>query len=152
MEKSELDAVRSNILAEYTAQIEKLKEQMNAELSALSRLEARFKGLAAKTKSTRTKFPNDVDLTDTKAPKGRERILATKQIVSGRFSRKDIHAAVNNDGYGEMKIGTFSPYISELIGKEIIEVQSAIGNEPAVYMWADEYEKAKTESPAVGLF
>jgi len=147
MDKTELDAVRASIITEYQTQIDKLKEEMNAELAALTRLEQRFKGLAGKQKSHRTKFPPGYQ-PEGKPPMGRERILAAKRILSGRFSRKDLHAAVNNDGHGEMKVGTFSPYVSELIGKEIVEVQKAIGNEPAVYMWRDGIETFKIESPA----
>jgi hypothetical protein len=147
MEKSEMDAVRASIIAEYTAQIDKLKEEMNAELVVFDKVVQRFEVVAGRPvgqKSRRTLPPGLQP--EAKPPLGRDRITAAKKTISGRFSRKKLHDTVNNDGYGEMKLGTFSPYVSELIGKEIIEVQKAAGNEPAVYMWAEEYEKLQAES------
>lgn len=157
MEKSEIDAVRASIIDEYTplidehtAQIAELNERMNAELVLLAKIEQRLAAVTGKQKSRRTLPPGFQP--EAKPPLGKERIRAAKNKISGRFSRKTLHEAVNNDGYGEMKIGTFSPYISEMIGTEIIEVQKALGSEPAVYMWAEEHEKLKAELPAKAVF
>jgi glycine cleavage system aminomethyltransferase T len=84
-----------------------------------------------------------------KIPVARERILALKKSITGRFSRKQLHDAVNKDGFGEMKEGTFSPYVSKLIGEgEIIEVEKAVGTKPSIYMWSEEYKKLQ-DSPSL---
>lgn len=152
MDKAELDAVRATIVAEYTSQIEKLKEQMSSELNALTRLEARFKGVTPKQTQHMfmiRKASEPEQSPSPKTPNAKKRILDARSVVTGKFSRKDLHAAVNHDGNSEMREGTFSPYVSELIrNQEIIQIEKAVGTKPAVYMWAEEFEKMKAGSSA----
>uniref|UniRef100_C6DZD5 Uncharacterized protein n=1 Tax=Geobacter sp. (strain M21) TaxID=443144 RepID=C6DZD5_GEOSM len=142
----DIELVRQTLMANYKAKIDALVAERDKELALLDRLVELSKSLPGKPQGTRsttrrsrrTKFPQGYGPDEPKKPSAKDRIRAARQILTGDFSRKQLHEAVNNDGHGEMKIGTFSPNMSQLVGSEIIEVQKATGNNPAVYRWKEQ--------------
>ena len=144
MNNKEIGEMKETIVADYEARIERLREEMKIELSLLSRFASRFQ--TTETIETTTKKQRSRKKAGTgkhgKSSSAKARIRAAKKVITGRFLRKDLHNAVNNDGFGEMKDGTFSPNVSRLLAdKEIIEIETAIGTKPAVYMWPEERNK-----------
>jgi len=150
MENIDINQMRQDIIADYNARIDKLKEEMKAELALLSRFASRFQ----KNQSIETREPlrrirlnrRSEASEEGKQPTAKDRIMATKQKVTGRFTRKELWDAVNGDGFGEMKEGTFSPYVSRLIAdRAIVEIEKAVGTTPSVYMWPEEYAQLPAE-------
>jgi hypothetical protein len=145
MDREQLDSMKASIIADYTAKIDKLKEEMKMELSLLSRFVARFEDTSSISESPVRRIRIHArSESGEKLPVARDRILATKKVLRGRFSREELHDAVNKDGFGEMKKGTFSPYTSRMIADgEIVEVEKASGTRPSTYMWPEEYQEYK---------
>ena len=139
MASIDFEELRKSITADYTERIDLLKKEMAGELALLNKLEGRSQILTGKAKSVRTSPIRKAS--GEKRLNAKERILGAKQALHGEFTRKDLHAAVNNDGREEMKPGTFSPNVTSLIGSEIIEITKAVGNTPSTYMWTEEFEK-----------
>ena len=153
MNKPEIEAIKARIQADYLGRIEKLKEEMKADLAAVSRVASYFEK-PSDTETTRPvirrmPLPKS-DTADQKIPNARDRIIAAKAKVHGGFFRKDLHEAVNDDGYGPMKEGTFSPYVSRMIADgEIIEVEKAVGTKPSTYMWPEEYKELQSDPSTI---
>ena len=146
MSNIDLDELRKSITAEYTERIDVLKKEMADELAMLDHIEERTRALTARPRGSRTTTRSKRALRTTrkpaaveeKKPSAKERILGAKQVLTGQFSRKELLQVVNSDGLGEMRKGTFSPYVSSMIGKEIVEVEKAVGNNPSIYKWNEE--------------
>jgi hypothetical protein len=146
MDRSEVEEIKKTIVSDYTARIEKLKEEMKAELSALSRVAARIAKTDSAKKAPVIRYKGPGLGIMERTPTASERILAAKKVLKGIFTRKDLHDAVNNDGYGEMKEGTFSPYVSRLVAKgEIVEVEKSVGTAPGAYIWSEERKEFQGE-------
>lgn len=140
----DFEELRNTITADYTDRINLLKKDMAGELALLDKLEGRVvtgrtKGARIATKGgSRTRPHRKASGGGVKKPSAKERILAAKQVLQGEFSRKDLLEVVNADGGEPMRKGTFSPYVSAMVGKEIVEVGKAIGNNPSTYKWNEE--------------
>ncbi len=152
MERFDINAMKQTIIADYTSRIEKLKEEMKMELALLNRFASRLQ----KTQNTETEEPvrrirlnrRSEALEENRPPTAKDRIMAAKQKLKGRFTRKELWDTVNNDGFGEMKEGTFSPYASKLIAEgAIMEIEKAVGTTPSVYMWPEEYAESCSNDP-----
>lgn len=145
MSTIDIDELRKSIRAEYADRIKVIEKEMEDELAYLDRLEERTRLLAGKPKASKTKSQTKprkkASSAGTKKP-AKERVLSTKQVLSGEFTRRDLHAAVNADGGEEMPSGTFSPAVTTLLREDVIvEVKSAVGSNPATYMWKEEFDK-----------
>lgn len=141
MDRKEIEAIKSRIQADYSARIEKLKEDMKADLAAVSRVASYFDSPSGTEDRPVLRRVASHLQGRNKGPNARERIIAVKKILHGKFSRKELHEAVDSDGYGIMKDGTFSPYVSRMIAdSEIIEIEKAVGTKPSTYMWPEEME------------
>jgi hypothetical protein len=136
MNTSDIEKLKAEIMQDYNARIEKLKQDMETELSLLPRVIARVEKASPIPKQVAA----PILIRRRKAPSAKDRIRAAKAMITGEFERKKLKDIVDNDGYGVMKDGTFSPYVTEMIkkDKEIIEIQQAAGNKPAILRWADE--------------
>ncbi len=142
MDRKEIEAIKARIQADYLGRIEKLKEEMKADLAAVSRVASYFDSPSGTVDRPVLRRVASHLQTGDKGPNARERIMAVKNILHGKlFSRKELHEAVDSDGYGIMKDGTFSPYVSRMIADgEIIEIEKAVGTKPSTYMWPEELE------------
>lgn len=146
MSNIDLDELRKSITAEYTERIDVLKKEMASELAMLDHIEERTRALTAKPRGNRTSTRSKRTTRTTrrpaaveeKKPSAKERILGAKQVLTGQFTRRELLETVNSDGQGEMRKGTFSPYVSAMIGKDIIEVEKAVGNNPSIYKWNED--------------
>jgi hypothetical protein len=151
MDRKEMETIKARIQADYLAKIEKLKEEMKADLAAVSRVASYFESPSKegdRPRVIRRYVPEST--TENKTPGARDRIIAAKARVHGPFIRKTLHEAVNSDGFGEMKEGTFSPYVSRIIADgEIIEIEKAMGTKPSTYMWPEEYTELQSRTSTI---
>ena len=141
----DFEELRKAIIEDFSGQIEALKIEMDAELAMVDRIEGRTRTLATEPKvskrSHKSREPKKPGTNIGKGPSAKDRILEAQQVLNGEFTRKELHAAVTKDGRGEMKSGTFSPNMTSLLGNKIIEINKAVGSNPATYMWSEEFEK-----------
>lgn len=155
MDMNEIEILRKNIEDEYRTKIEELQQRKEIELSLLDRLATRIKESGLMEKDTRPILRRRRLLSngqDTTRPSigARDRLRAAKNKLHGKFTRVDLRNVVNNDGMGEMKEGTFSPNITDLLNAgELILIDKFGGNKPSTYMWADEYKILQEQSSSL---
>ena len=147
MDEIQIEQLKTEIKAEYEPKIKKLIEDMEAELAAVSRIEARLRRFCPVQQNEtaqavqypeprRTGLFKLIDI-GIKTPSAPIRIKAAIEKTSGDFTSADILQAANNDGTGkEIPRNTFFPVFSKLLNEEnktITTVREQKGNQPGVY-------------------
>lgn len=136
MDDNVINQLREVIKAEYKAKIDKLTEELESELIALSRLAPRLKSitptegnetLQAPQRSTRTKFPD--------GPSIKERLRGAINRMTGVFTSAELLEAAIHDATGtDIAKPTFQSVLSRMIKDGEIEVVSKqFGNTPGTY-------------------
>lgn len=143
---SSIAEMKSEIRNKYETRIEALRQEMESILASLSTAEETLGETHSllRSASHQGSIVKKTRASDGKnrTPSAKSRILALKDSKHGRFLRMELYDEVNNDGYGEIPIGTFSLPFSQLTKcGEIIAVEKGFGNTPSTYMWKEEFAK-----------
>jgi len=149
MDDATINKLREVIKAEYQVKIDKLTEEMDAELIALSRLAPRLKSLSptetrevqAPVRSIRTKFPTEGN------PSIKERLKGALSRMSGPFTSAELLDKAIHDATGiEIAKPTFQSILSRMIKDgEIDVVTKQFGNTPGTYKKPGEPTEKSTD-------
>ena len=153
MDDNVISQLREVIKAEYQVKIDKLREEMEAELIALSRLAPRLKSLSpleanempqesvkARVKSTRTKFPE--------LPSIKDRLRGALNRMQGTFTSAELFDNAIHDATGvDISKPTFHSILSRMIKDgEIAIVKKQFGFTPGTYKKPEALTESTSEA------
>ena len=141
MDKSTIAEVKSMIRSQYESKINKLKEEMQSALSALSIVEESF---SPKEGSTIPATQGEPILRRRvlagRNRSARERIVSALGNIHGEFTTSMLSEMVTKDEIGRpIKKGTFAPVFADLVKDgTVVVLKKPKGNHAGVYIRAEE--------------